>query len=113
MDTYCGLVFYKALIIATESGYEHKAVDPFEAVNPFLPLRTLTADIKHVIIQLAEFEQGLRDSGSTKSGPQYILITWKVIFCEEAINIGVVARRSQKLSREKYRANSILLDIVM
>ncbi len=89
-NTYGGLVFYQTLIVPTESGDEHEAMNALEAMDPFLPFRTLTAHIEHVIVQLAQFKEGLRDAGRAEPRAKNILIVGKVVLPEKAVDVGVI-----------------------
>jgi hypothetical protein len=72
-------------------------MDSFEAMYPFFAFRTLTANVEHMVIQLTEFKKGLRDAGRAKARTKNILIVWKIVFLEQAIDIGVVASRGFSL----------------
>jgi hypothetical protein len=65
-------------------------MNALEAMDPFLPFRTLTTHIKHVIVQLAEFKEGLRDARRAKSRAKNILIVRKVVLPEKAVDVGVI-----------------------
>ena len=82
MYTYRRFVFHQTLIVAAECGHKHKAMYSFEAMYPLLPFRTLTTNIKHMIVQLAEFEEGLCDARRAKAGTKNILIVWNVVLSE-------------------------------
>ena len=65
--SYRGLVLDQTLIITTQRSHEQQAMDPFKTVNPFLPLRALPSYIKHVVGELAEIEQCLCNTSSSKT----------------------------------------------
>lgn len=63
LQTYAVLILHQALIVSADRYQEHKTIDIFEAVYPFLPLGSLAADIKHPIGQLAKVENRFCDTG--------------------------------------------------
>ena len=87
-------------------------MDPFKAVHPFLSFGALAANVKHVIVQLAELEQGLCDSGGTKARTKNVLVGREVVPSEEPIDIGIIAAPSQWRLRAGH-VSVLLLNIVV
>lgn len=90
---YRRFIFHQALIISTEGGHKHEAMNSLKTVHPLLPLRSLAANIKHMVIQLSEFEKSLCDASGSKARSKNILIIWKVVFGEKTIDVGIIAFR--------------------
>lgn len=101
MDTYRRFVLHQALIVATECGHKHEAMHSFEAMYPLLAFRTLTTDIKHMVVQLAEFEEGLCDACRSKAGTKNILVVRNVVLSEQTIDMGVITSPHQRTWRLK------------
>lgn len=96
-NTYRGLVLHQALIIAAQGSHKHQAVHAFEAMYPLLPLRSLTANVEHVVLELTKLEQRLRDASCSESGSEDVLIIGQVVFRKQAIYTVVVAAGCQCL----------------
>lgn len=66
-QTYRSLVFHEALIVAAKRNEKHQTLDALEAMDPFLPLRALAANVKHMVSQLAKLKDSLSDSGRSET----------------------------------------------
>ena len=53
-----------------------------EHMDPLLPLRPLSAHVKHAVGQLVELKVALADACRLQPTTQYVLIVWEVIFYE-------------------------------
>lgn len=85
--THPVLVFDQTLVVATNGDKEEQTVDILKAVNPLLALRTLSANIKHSVRELAEIEYRFCDAGGTESGAQEILVVGNITISPNSINI--------------------------
>jgi len=86
-QTYRSLVLYQALVIATESNKEHQTLDAFEAMDPFLALRTLATNIKHIVGQFAKFEDSFGYTSCAETGAQHVLVVGHIVLGKEAVDV--------------------------
>lgn len=115
-NTHCSLVLHQTLIVSTQRGHEHETMHAFEAVNPLLPLGPLPSDIKHVIFQLTQLEQGLGNAGGSESGAKNVLIIRQVVFRKQAVDVVVVTALGvsrQILESYLFRPTNVLLDVIV
>lgn len=54
-DTYHALVFVQHLVVLAKRDEEHQGGNVFEAVDPLLPLGTLSSDVEDLVRELAYF----------------------------------------------------------
>lgn len=64
-------------------------------MNPFLALRTLSADVEHAVGQGTEVEDGFGDAGGSEPGPEEILITRQIVGREETLDVKQKTARVQ------------------
>jgi|SRR6267142_623445 len=72
--TYHTLIFVQHLIILAERDQEDEGSDILEAVDPLLPLASLTTDVEKLIRKLANLESGLSDACRLDTTPKDVLI---------------------------------------
>lgn len=111
--TYRRLILHQALVVAAQSSYEHQTVDAFEAMHPFLPLRSLTTDVKHVVPQLPELEQCLGDARGTQPRSEHVLIVGQIVLGKQAVYTVVIATGVSMSEHTTAAVQNSLLDIVV
>ena len=70
-------------------------MNSLEAVHPLLALGALATDIKHVIVELSQLKQSLRDAGGAKARTKNVLVIGNVVFGEQTVDVGIVTSRRQ------------------
>lgn len=65
----------------------------FEAMYPFLPLCSLTTNIKHSIRVRTQVENRFDDTSGFETRAEYILVIWNIIPSEKAVKVLEVASR--------------------
>jgi hypothetical protein len=63
VGTHAIFVFKETHVVTGDRDQEEQAIDVLEAMNPLLPLGSLTTDIKHSVAELAKIEDRLRYAG--------------------------------------------------
>lgn len=71
-----GFVFEEQLIVLGDGNEEKDGGDVLKAVDPFLPLGSLTSDIEHAVGKLADDESSLSNTSGLHSRSQNILVVW-------------------------------------
>lgn len=112
IDTYSRFVFDKTLVVSAQGGHKHEAMDAFETMNPLLAFWALTTNIKHMITQLSKLKESLCDTCCSKSRSKNVLIVGDIVSRKQAVNIRIVAWRSQHVSEIIIMVRS-LLQIIM
>lgn len=112
-STYRSLVFYQALVVAAQGRYEHQTVDAFKAMHPFLPFRSLTANIEHVVLQLPKLKECLRDACRAQPGSEHVLIVGQIVFGEQAVYAVVIATKLSMSECITNLSQNPLLNVVM
>lgn len=74
LHTVDGFILEQKLVVLRDGNKEKDRCDILEAVDPFLALRPLPADIKHPVCQLTDDECSLRNAGGFNTRSKYILI---------------------------------------
>jgi len=72
--TYDALIFVQHLIVLAQTDQKHQSGDVLKTVNPFLPLRPLTTDVKQLVCEFADLESRLGDTSGLDTRPKDILI---------------------------------------
>ena len=109
MITYGSLVLYQTLIVSTQRGDKHEAMNALEAMNPFLTFRTLATNIKHVVIELPKLEKRFCDSGRAEARAQNVLIVRKIVAGKETIDVRVIAVRYEYVLEKTERKKSTIV----
>jgi hypothetical protein len=91
------------LVVAANCNQEEQAINIFEAMYPFLPLGSLSTNIKHPARVGTEVENGFDDASGFETRIEDILVSWNIILGEKAVDVLEVASRQFSESR-----NSIL-----
>lgn len=86
LHTVDSLIFEQQLVVFGDGNQEKNGGDIFEAVNPFLPLRTLTTNVEHPVGQVANDEGSFRDTGSLDTRTEDILVSGEVVGLSNAFN---------------------------
>lgn len=88
------LIFEQHLVVFRDGHQEENGRDVLEAVDPLLPLRSLTTDVEHPVGQVADDEGGLRDTSRLDTRSKDILVGRQVVRGSNAVNRVKVATTS-------------------
>jgi hypothetical protein len=98
---YHSFIFNQRLVIFRNGHQENDGCNTLKAMNPFLSLATLTADVKHAIGQVTNDKNSLCDTGRLDSRPQNILIAGKEVTLANTINGIKVTGEGGRLSKHE------------
>ena len=85
------LVLDQAAVVARQSDEKEDSRDPLEAVNPFLALRALPANVKYPVDTVVDGKRRLDDTSRLVPTAQNIRICRLVLWVKEAVQVGKVA----------------------
>lgn len=73
-STHSTLVFHQTLVVSGQRNHEKKTLNTLKAMDPLLSLRTLSTNVHHAEVHLAQFKEGFRDTSRPQTGLQHILV---------------------------------------
>lgn len=79
LHTVDGLIFKQQLVVFGDGDQEQNRRHVLEAVNPLLPLGTLTTDVKHPIGQVAYNEGSFGNTGGLDTRAENILVSGEIV----------------------------------
>lgn len=68
------LVFHQNVVVATDGDQEQDNLDVVKDVDPLLTLRPLSANIEHLVREVAGFENGFADAGRPEACAEDVLV---------------------------------------
>lgn len=75
------------MVVTANGNQKEHDLDIVKNVYPFLPLRSLTTNIDHLIYEVAQLEDRFGDTGRPQSCAQNVLVCGEEVFHEEAVDV--------------------------
>lgn len=83
--TYHVISLVQPLVVLAQGNHEDQGANVVKTMDPFLPLASLTTDVKYAVSELSHSETGLDNASGFNSGAQNILIGGDVTLCRHAL----------------------------
>jgi hypothetical protein len=94
LHTIHGLVLEKQLVVLGDGYQEKDCGHILEAMYPFLPLRSLSSNVKHAVGEILDDEGGFCNASGLDTRSEHILVVGYVVMSSDSLDRIEVARQT-------------------